>query len=294
MDSWLQILKLILVCTLITVSFSSILAQGDDPEIPAYTHVIVISIDGARPDAILQADTPIMQDLAETGAVDWQAQTVVPSVTIPAHSSLLTGLDTDEHRIVHNDYRTERITYPTFISIAQAEGYQTAIVVGKQKFIQFHQDEDTYYEFVRTGDPGVVDSTIELLADGYEVLFVHLPNTDFFGHLHGWMSDTYIYELGNTDANIGRILDALDELDIRETTLIIITADHGGNDKDHGQNIPENTTIPMILNGTGINPDTLIEDTSITQVASTILLALGLAPTSSMHPSLWDTLTELQ
>lgn len=258
------------------------------PNPPDITHVIVISIDGARPDAILQADTPVMQELAETGLVDWEAQTVYQPVTIPAHTSLLTGLDTTEHRIVHNNFTTIRIDYPTFISIAQAEGYRTAIVAGKEKFLTFHQDEETFYEFVTTGDPGVTDKTIELLEEGYEVLFVHLPNTDFFGHSVGWMSDTYIYELSNTDANIGRIVEALGDLDIRDTTLLIITADHGGHDTVHGLDIPEDMTIPMILNGAGIPEDATLENATITNVARTVLLALGLEPATAMHDPLVD------
>lgn len=267
-----------------------ILAQDSTPALPEITHVIVISMDGARPDAILQAQTPIMHDLADNGAVDWQAQTIFPSVTIPAHTSLLTGLDPTEHGVTHNNYSEDRIQAPSFISIAQEAGYKTAIVAGKEKFIQFHQDEDTFYEFVRTGDPGVADKTIELLREGYEVLLVHLPNTDFFGHSTGWMSDIYIYELRNTDKNIGRIVDTLNELDILDTTLLVITADHGGHGFSHGQNIPEDMTIPMILYGAGIAPHTKLENTAITQVAATVLQALDLQPTADMTDSLWDNL----
>jgi len=275
-----------------------ILAQENNatntPHQADITHVIVISIDGARPDAILQAQTPILQSLAVNGAVDWQAQTVDPPVTIPAHTSLLTGLPPDKHEVQHNNYSEARIANPTFISMAQTAGFQTAIIAGKEKFIQFHQDDNTFYEFVRTGDPGVADKTIELLNDGYEVLLVHLSNTDFFGHLTGWMSDIYIYELRNTDKNIGRIVDTLDALGIRDTTLLIITADHGGQGFTHGQNIPVNMTIPMILNGAGIPPNTLLKNTSITQVAATVLQALGLEPTTMMNESLWEELSEIR
>lgn len=275
-------MKIYLLLIALLLCIQPISAQ-DSPPTPTITHVIVISIDGARPDAILQAETPVLQELAQTGAVDWEAQTINPSVTVPAHTSLLTGLDPSDHGILHNNYSVERVVQPTFISIAQDAGYRTAIIAGKEKFIQFHQDEDTYYEFVRTGDPGVTDKTIELLEDGYEVLFVHLPTTDFFGHLLGWMSGAYIYELRNTDANIGRIVDALDDLNIRESTLIIITADHGGHDHGHGQSLPVDMTIPLILNGAGIEPNTILEDTHITQIASTVLLALGLEPAELMH-----------
>ena len=275
-------MKIYLLSIILLLFIQPIIAQ-DNPPPPAITHVIVISIDGARPDAILQADTPVLHELAETGAVDWEAQTINPSVTVPAHTSLLTGLDPTEHGILHNNYSTEIISDPTFISLAQEAGYRTAIISGKEKFIQFHQDEDSYYEFVRTGDPGVADKTIELLEEGYEVLFVHLPNTDFFGHLLGWMGNTYIYELRNTDANIGRIVTALDDLNIREETLIIITADHGGHDHTHGFDIPVDMTIPLILNGAGVEANTILEDGNITQVASTVLLALGIEPTEAMH-----------
>lgn len=282
----MQKIRLFILTLILLISPMAFAQDSLAVEKPEITHVIMISIDGARPDAILQADTPVLQELAETGAVAWDAQTISPSVTIPAHTSMLTGLDTTEHRITHNNYTTVRIIPPSWITIAQEDGYQTAIVTGKEKFLQFHQDEDTYYEFVRNGDPGVIDKTIELLEEDYNVLFVHLPNTDFFGHLIGWMSDTYIYELGNTDANIGRLIDTLDELGIRETTLIIITADHGGHDLIHGTTLPEDMTVPLIVNGAGVEPETILEDADITQIASTILYALDLEPAEAMHDPL--------
>ena len=45
-------------------------------------------------------------------------------------------------------------------------------------------------------------------------------------------------------------------------------------------------TIPLILNGAGIEPNTVLEDTNITQVASTVLLALSLKPAEAMHAPL--------
>src|SRR5687767_5639680 len=72
--------KLPFVCLILYIStlgfplFPAI-AQGE-PERP--THVIVISLDGTRPDAILKAETPNLQALAERGATDWEAVTVLP------------------------------------------------------------------------------------------------------------------------------------------------------------------------------------------------------------------------
>jgi predicted AlkP superfamily pyrophosphatase or phosphodiesterase len=187
------------------------------------SHIIVISMDGARPDAIQSVDAPVLQSLAASGAVDWQAQTVWPSATIPAHASLLTGLSVEEHGLNNNNYSTEILGLPTFLSIAAENGIPSAMLVGKNKLDQFHYPESVYYEFATSGDGSVVDAAINRLIAGDRLLWVHLPNPDYFGHSTGWMSETYLYELQNTDRQIGRLLATLDELGFRESSLIIIT-----------------------------------------------------------------------
>ena len=114
-------------------------ANTQDDSARLVQRVIVISLDGARPDAILQANTPNLQRLANEGAVDWQAQTIYPPATIPAHASLLTGLTPEEHRVDWNSYSTEVLAIPTFLTLTYDAGYATAMVVGKEKFDQFHQ-----------------------------------------------------------------------------------------------------------------------------------------------------------
>ncbi len=246
-------------------------------QLPGLTHVILISLDGARPDALLQVDTPYIDSLVERGAVDWEAQTIFPPSTMPAHTSMLTGLNVEKHGIDWNEYRSTPIAVPTILLLAEEAGFPTAMVVGKEKLQQFHQSEAIDFTFARIGDRSVVDRALELLDEGYEVLFVHFPNPDFFGHSTGWMSGIYLYELGNTDRQIGRILDKLDELGITDETLLIITADHGGSGISHGLNIPENRTIPWIMAGPGVEPGTVLtEAVYTTDTAATILWALGL------------------
>src|SRR5689334_7434800 len=97
----MKYLRLILLFLMCTFSFSvfPVIAQ-DNAERP--THVIVISLDGTRPDAILQAETPNLQALATGGGVDWEATTVLPSATLPAHTSMLTGLSVEQHGVDYN------------------------------------------------------------------------------------------------------------------------------------------------------------------------------------------------
>jgi predicted AlkP superfamily pyrophosphatase or phosphodiesterase len=259
---------------LIFASLMPVYSQESPRELP--THVLVILMDGARPDAIQAVDAPVLQGLAANGAVDWEAQTVLPSVTVPAHASLFTGLSVEEHGIDTNNYNTETLDLPSFLSIGSEAGIPSAMIVGKNKLDQFHYPQSVYYEFATSGDRSVVDVAIQRLVLGDKLLFIHLPNPDYFGHGTGWMSETYLYELGNTDRQVGRLLEAMEELGILDTSLIIITADHGGHEREHGSNLPEDQTIPIIFSGFGIQAGTVLEGTSITQIAATVLWALDL------------------
>lgn len=246
---------------------------------PLARRALVISLDGGRPDAILQASTPHMQALAARGAATWQAQTVYPSVTLIAHASMLTGLSIERHGLNHNDslYPCPVLQAPTFLTLAQQAGYKTAIVSGKGQFCQFDQSDDTSYSFAQSGDRSVVDRVIELIDDGCEVIFAHFPNPDYFGHLTGWMSATYQHELGNTDFQVGRLLAALDERGLTAETLIILTADHGGHGTGHGTDLPEDMLIPWIIAGPGVaaGTDLSARDIRVMDTAPTILWALG-------------------
>ena len=229
--------------------------------------------------------TPRLDALLDNAAVSWSSETVFPPATIPAHASLLTGLDVEAHGVNHNNYSLDKIEVPTFLSILADAGYSTAMIVGKEKMDQFHIHEDTYYEFPRLGDGSVVHAGITRLDAGDTVLFLHFPNPDFFGHSTGWMSESYINELYSTDYQLGRLLNALEERDILESTLLIITADHGGHDQEHGSNIPEDMLIPMIITGFGVEAVEL-EDSRITQVAATVLSALDVPVPETMDEAI--------
>ncbi len=244
--------------------------------------LIVISLDGARPDAILEANTPFIQGLAQSGAAAWEAQTIFPPVTLPAHASMLTGLAVEDHNVDWNGTNIGCIPIeaPTFITTAAEAGYKTGMVVGKEKFCHFRQSEAVDYTFALEGDRSVVDRVIELLDDDYQVIFAHFPNPDYFGHSIGWMSPIYISQFTQTDRQVGRILTELETLGIADNTWIIITADHGGHDLGHGQDIPVDMTIPWLISGPGVQVDLSLDGMSIpvnvADTAATVLWLLGL------------------
>src|SRR5215470_11984639 len=105
---------------------------------PTPPRVVIVSIDGLCVDALRQAGTPVLSELAGRAAFTWQAQTIMPSTTLPSHASMLSGYTPSVHGITWDDYRPESgpIGVPTVFTVARAAGLRTVLVAGKEKFRQ--------------------------------------------------------------------------------------------------------------------------------------------------------------
>ena len=66
--------------------------------------VILISIDGMRPDGALQCGNPFVEEMMKLGAFSLETQTVFPSVTLPCHMSMFHSVPPERHGIVTNLY----------------------------------------------------------------------------------------------------------------------------------------------------------------------------------------------
>jgi predicted AlkP superfamily pyrophosphatase or phosphodiesterase len=100
----------------------------------AAEHVLIISVDGLRPDAIDAAGALNLQALIRRGTYCPKAETVRPSVTLPSHTSMLTGLDFPRHGVVWNNFRPGHIGHSTVFSVAAGAGLSTAMFFSKEKF----------------------------------------------------------------------------------------------------------------------------------------------------------------
>ena len=86
-----------------------------------------------------------------------------------------------------------------------------------------------------------------------------------------------------TDAYLGCISYAIDCAKrmieaFGDEYTVIITADHGGHDRSHGKDIPEDMLIPLILLGNGIDTNADIEGATILDIAPTFTKLLGIEP----------------
>ena len=254
----------------------------------AIEHVVIISVDGLRPDALDLADTPTFDALRAAGAYSSRARAIVPSVTLINHASMLGGMGMDKHGITWNvhDPSLGKINGPTLFTVAYEAGLSTAMVVGKPRFEHLIlPDSVDIYIYAGFLDQQVIEQTLPIIQAGLpNILFIHLPDVDSTGHLTGWMSSSQLLTLSHTDTLIGEVVAALEAGEYFDNTLIIITSDHGGHDTTHGTDSPEDTTIPWLAVGPGVPAGLILESNIVTyDTAATALYALDLP-----IPEVWD------
>ncbi len=252
-------------------------AQADKPArpVPAITHIVIISIDGCRPDVLLRADTPVIHGLLPKASFSFWARTTAESVTLPSHTSMLTGVVPIKHGIQWNSDLPLKSpvypAYPTLFQLAKKAGLTTAMAAGKSKFINLAVPDSLDWQFItteaKTEDPEVTDKAVEMIHDHQpQVLFVHLPTDDNVGHAKGWGTEAQLKALAQADECVGRIIKAVDDAKLTDSTAFIITADHGGFGRVHGPDDIRCRYIPWICFGPGIrqNLDLTTLDYSVT------------------------------
>jgi predicted AlkP superfamily pyrophosphatase or phosphodiesterase len=257
-------------------------------------HVVVISIDGLRPDAIARFRAETLSRMMREGSSTLSATTVVPSKTLPSHISMLTGQPPSVHGVIWNSDRTSRrgtVQLPTVFAVVRPYGYTTAAFFSKPKFRHLQRPGSVDYSqapanlFSRWSDGRTVSDVRKYLATARpNLLFVHLAGPDDEGHRSGWMSPEYGKSVRRADKAVAQILEAADASFGHGRYTLVVTADHGGHGYDHGSADPRDVTIPWIAWGDGVAPG-LLPPASIRifDTASTVLWLLGVS-----QPSDWS------
>jgi predicted AlkP superfamily pyrophosphatase or phosphodiesterase len=258
-------------------------------------HVVVISIDGLRADAIERFGATNLQRLMGQGSYTLRAQTIDPSKTLPSHTSMLTGEEPARHGITWNSDQTDEhgvVSVPTIFARAHQHGFRTAAFFSKTKFHHLQVPNTLDYtvaptEFERWSANRTVGYVERYLADGNRpnLLFVHIGEPDYAGHTFSWMSWFYGRAVRSADRAVDRILRATDIAFGPGQYTVVITADHGGHGWSHGTADPRDVTIPWIAWGEGVRPGGMLPDGIRTMdTSATVLWALGLEPLGVGRP----------
>jgi predicted AlkP superfamily pyrophosphatase or phosphodiesterase len=265
---------------------STLPARSPSVTAPLTTHVVVVSIDGLRPDAISEFGAPTLKRLIAEGSYTLSARTILPSKTLPSHTSMLTGEPPERHGVLWNTAFSDQpgtLDIPTVFSVAREAGYRTAAFFSKAKFSHLQKPGSLDYSQAPGGwfgrwsaDKTTRDVEKYLATARPNLLFVHLPDPDVAGHRDGWMSASYGEAVLRADAAVARLMKAADAAFGEGAYTLIVTADHGGQDKDHGSDDDLDVHIPWIAWGQAVHPGMLPPDSVHTvDTASTALYLLG-------------------
>lgn len=275
----------------------SLLACGDPIPDEPVEHIVVIGVDAMSPDGIRGATTPNIDALIAAGAHSFAARAVMPTTSPPNWASMLMGVPPDLHGIVDkkwdaravrlrnhcgtdpgelptNIFRVIRSQRPGADLVALYEWAGIGLLLQQSDC----RKQQTYYP-KRTAQTAIdeISETAPLL------LFIQFVHVDNLGHRFGHGSQKYYEGVELADEMIGRVLTALDEAGIRERTVVLVTSDHGGVEKGHGGDSPEEILIPWIIAGPGIHRGKVIADPIATMdTAATVVALLGIDP-----PACW-------
>jgi hypothetical protein len=280
---------------------SAPVARPERP-IPAVEHVVIVSIDGLRPDCALRAEMPVLRGMLREGAFTFWAKTTAVAITLPSHVSMVTGVTPQKHGIHWNEELPLSAAYypkvPTVMELAARVGYRTALVAGKRKFSTLDKPGTLTDAFLPPGEKGdnamVAAAAVKIIeAHQPAVMFIHFPDVDTVGHDKGWGSPEQIAAIEKTDGQLGEILAALQRAGLRDSTVIIVSTDHGGAGLTHGADDERSRRIPWIITGPGVRKNfdlarisTLEVRTEDTAATACWLLGLRLLPNLDGRPVL--------
>lgn len=247
--------------------FTGLLCAQSGPAATAARHVFIISFDQSNAELIRTNDLPTFHRMVAEGAHTWEACTIVPSLTLPSHTSMLTGVGPQVHQILWNDYRPTNglVKIPTVFSLAKERGLKTAMFVGKEKFKHLELP-GTIDDLVWPRPDDDAKSVAQAFAAEFSktkpnLCFIHFRDPDTIGHKTGAYSKEKIQALKDCDAALQTIKDAITAAGVLDRSVIILTADHGSHDakdKDgktigtHGDARREDVLIPWVAWGKGV------------------------------------------
>jgi hypothetical protein len=258
--------------------------------------VLVIGIDGVRPDVLAQVSTPNIDALAAEGQfvrIETKAQTI----SGPGWSSMLTGVWPDKHRVVSNDFNgNDYARYPDFLTrLEQADpGFATFSVTdwpplgtsaNGGPLLGDSIDEKRLFDGGAIGYPRAdslsVAAAIELIRDGDpDAAFVYIGNPDVVAHEHGGLSPEYFAAIAVADAQVGELIRAIRDRPTysREDWLILVSTDHGHRDEGgHGGESPEERGVFYLVSGPSVAGAAGDLQPDLVDVAVTALAHLGVA-----------------
>jgi len=256
-------------------------------------HVILIGIDGVSAEAFQYSNTTVMNSLISQGVLSLKTRGVMPTVSAPNWTSILSGAGPEQHGVTSNSWSLGSQGFePT---VKDADGYFTSIftIIRKQMpkaVTAMFYDWESLSTYVNKkliskeqyiqGHVMITSVALNYIKNEKPVFtFIYYGLPDETGHSKGFNTKAYYQSINEIDTEIGKIVAGLQEYKMWQNTTIIITSDHGGTGYRHGGESMLELEVPWIITGPGVKKNQLLETPNDNlNTAPTIARILALKP----------------
>lgn len=228
-------------------------------------NVLLITLDTTRRDHLgcygnQGVKTPHLDRLAAEGVLFEEGTSPVP-LTCPSHSSMFTGVFPPQHGVRNNGGFSLKPDRVTLAEILKEHGYRTGGFTAAyvlNRVFGLHQGFDVYDDDLSGGEQSVqegvftarerrgeavVAKSLEWLKEKPQERFflwthfydAHTPYNPPAPYREAYQHDPYSGEIAYIDEQVGKLLAALDELGVRDRTLVVAVGDHGESLQLHGE-----------------------------------------------------------
>ncbi|MCR5485756.1 MAG: alkaline phosphatase family protein [Clostridiales bacterium] len=239
--------------------------------------VILILVDGMRPDGFIECGNPFINEMLSGSSYTLDGRSVFPSVTLPCHMSLFHSVDPERHGVTTNTYVPQVRPIKGLIDRLGDFGKRAAIYYTWEELRDISRpdaiSDSLYISGHRHDDVGarITDAAVKFIqSDEPDFLFLYIGKTDSIGHKYGWMSPEYIEAVNDAVGYIEKVYRILGD-----EYVLIVTADHGGHGRSHGEDIPEDMTIPFFFFGDMFEKGKVLGSVSLKDVAPTVTELMG-------------------
>ena len=244
-----------------------------------FKKVLMVLVDGMRPDSLAACGNPLVDELLAHSAYTLKGTTVMPSVTLPCHISLFHSVTPQRHGILTNTYVPQVRPVKGLFEALRGAGKTSAMFYDWEELRDLARPDNITYACFASGhqfgyekaNPIIVDNLLRYFATygQPDFTFLYLGWTDEAGHGFGWMTEEYLRSVSGSLDSVRQVMETLGN-----DTLVMLTADHGGHERSHGTELPEDMTIPIFLYNRAFESREL-PTASILDLAPTTAAVLG-------------------
>jgi predicted AlkP superfamily pyrophosphatase or phosphodiesterase len=281
------------------IAFSAIAFALSAPALPAAAapraeHLVIIGIDGLGAYGLQgSAKLPNIERLRQAGAYTYHARGVMPTSSSPNWASMIMGAGPELHGVTSNAWQPDQFDippavtgpegiFPTIFGLlrAQRPASKIAFFTEWKDFPRLLERKAINELYVgESAEDTAEHAAATILKSKPSLVFVQFDHVDHAGHKFGHETPEYFAAVEKADALIGQIVDALKKAGIHDRTVVLVTADHGGTGKKHGDPVLRQIEIPWIIAGPGIARGKQIQSPLATyDTAATAAYILGLQP----------------